>query len=229
MKRLLKLTIYFAVIVAIIFLVVPIYDTSESVDLDQNIEDTRLAGANPRDKMAQLVGVLHGMYPEAAISGRYELRPRRGTNEQTNIVRYDVQLKFDRPNTVPEFNDFEDRRQRLIGELAISTVRLLSFNSLDPSIGENSLNEMHIFVYTTTFKELTTEDLHPPNPNDRERQIGGFVNTELFLQPSAEKVAYMFDSEDIKGLLKEKDVYKWSQYATPLPLIPSLPNTGPIN
>lgn len=200
-----------------IFIIPTEHDKQE---FTRTIHEIELLGGNPQEKIARLSAIIEARYQETAIAGQYGINPMSGTD----YVEYEVTLQFLRPNDPIAYKEVTELKDRILGELSIGTVKLLSVETQIPTIGRNILNDMVITV-TTIYTEPANLEKYEASP---ESKVGGFFNPGPFLQQEAEKITYTFGELQMLKLLKETDTLKWSKYAIPKPHAPAIPNTGVI-
>lgn len=234
MKRFLKNSIYVAAISTILFFAVNSYDSSAKSEAKTSFYDAlisqtvyeRLPG-EPPEKLALLVAILHAKYPEASIIGQYGYRPLLSSDLQVNYVIYYVTLNFPPKRTVEDFDKFDEKRNQILGELALSTAKLLGVETHIPYVETNILHEMKIDV------DEKSRDVFDVNraENKKELQQGSeiFIPQEYQLQSTPNFKTFLFDDIGMKGLFKENNPLNWHEYkyGAVLDYGHSLPNTGP--
>lgn len=234
MKRLLKNSIYAAAISAIIFFAANSYDSSEKYEAKTSFYDALMSQAvyerlpgEPPEKLALLVAILHAKYPEASIIGRYGERPLISSDLRVNYVMYYVTLNFPPKRTIEDFDKFDEKRNQILGELALSTAKLLGVETHIPYVETNILYEMKIDVDEKS-RDVFNIDLAE---SKKKLQEGSpiFIPEEYRLQSMPNFKTFLFDDIGMKGLFKEENPLNWHNYksGTVLDYGHSLPNTGP--
>jgi hypothetical protein len=211
-KRLLKNSIYFAITAAIIFLASRVYDKSgDRVDsgCEQSIKNATFPGSNPQEKISYLadcINVVHG--ENLSVSGFY--------NRRTNWIEYEVNLDFKRPDTPPEYTLLKEAEKRVIGELAVTTARLL--------VPDISGDYEGIGIYGM---KISVSKIHVSR---RDADVKGelFFEDAPFLQHGRIGESYFFTRGDLEKLAKETNVLNWEIYQSPSLWTGNCPGVGTV-
>ncbi len=212
MKRLLKNGVYLAAIVAIIVLASRMYDTGRSDgQCQENIKNASFPGTNPDEKIAYLADCINIVYGEnISVSGRYDL--------QGNFVEYGIHLDFTRAIEPGEFIILTEIEKRGIGELAMTTAKLLVPVDMEGTVYEGvGISGMAIIVSTINVAR---------RDEGREGQL--YYEPAPYLQDGTIKELHVFGREDLEKLAKETNSLNWEIYQSPSNWTPYFQNIGTI-
>ncbi|OGZ58435.1 MAG: hypothetical protein A3B96_04295 [Candidatus Spechtbacteria bacterium RIFCSPHIGHO2_02_FULL_43_15b] len=216
MKRILKNSVYFAVIAGIVILGSRSYAEPQGtligdkafIECEKKIKNAEFRGTNEREKVSNLadcINIVHG--ENISVSGFYDQR--------SNWVEYEVNLDFERADTVADFTALKDAEKRIIGELATTTARLLV-----PDLGSGKYSGAGI-----EGMKISVSKIHVSRRSSgSEEEL--FFEDAPFLQPGRTGEAYFFQRDGLEKLAKEPNSFNWEIYQSPSTWSEGYPRIG---
>jgi len=222
MKRLLKNSIYVAIIAVILVAAAYTYEDSPMGDEAIAWGDFPVTtpvqwrkGISPQEQINYLADLMHVRYPRnITITGKWNIRPMTGTD----YIKYEISVNYASAKNPGEFADLKDLESKVIGELAIATARMRTIETEIPGIETNVLNEMAIFVATAYVARRSLED-----------EANAVFEDVPQLGDVMDKKVYVFERSGIVGLSKETNPLNWEIYQKPLVYDNMIPNVGIVD
>ena len=220
MKRLLKNSIYFAIIAVILVAAARTYEGSPIIGGDEVVwGDFPVTtpvqwrkGTSPQEQINYLADLMHVRYPNnITITGMWGTRPLTGTD----YIRYEISVNYEGSKNPGELADLKDLESKVIGELAIATARMRTIETEIPGIETNVLNEMAIFVAKAYVARRSLEG-----------EANAIFESVPRLGDAMDKKVYVFGRGGIVGLSKETNPLNWEIYQKPLVYDNMIPNAG---
>jgi hypothetical protein len=208
MKRMLKNSIYFAIIVGIISMSWLTYDGGNAFndtasgdiwgDFPATIPAQWRMGTTPQQDINNIGDLMNVRYAKnATVAGTWSINPVSGTD----YVRYEVHISYNSPKGLSDISASKDLENRIIGELAIATAKLRSMQTNIPGVDDIILNEMIIYVFEASVPRRDLEE----DPNR-------YAESEPKIDPEMIKNVYHFDRDAVLRLSQEDNPLNWRIY-----------------
>jgi len=218
MRRLLKNSIRFLIIVAILAVAIPKYEASSTDggvawgDFPVTIPAQWRKGTSPQEQIDYLRDLMHVRYPNnITVTGFWDTRPLT----HTDYIKYEIHVNYRGVKNPGELAELTDLENRVIGELAIATARMRTIETDMPGIETNVLNEMQIWVTKAYVARRSLDEEVNAIFEDVPRGQEGMVKT-----------VYVFERAGIRGLFRETNPLNWKIYQKPIPYDNFIPNAG---
>lgn len=217
MKRLVKNSIYFVLIVVVVAIGAINYESPSDGGIDWGdfpvtIPEQWRGARSPQEQINLLADLMHVRYPDnITITGSWGVRPM----SNTTYIDYDIHVNYKGAKETAELPELIELEKRVIGELAIASARMRLIETDIPGIGTNVLNEMAIKVSKAYVARRSLEE----EPTMMYRDVPDLGN-------KMDKMAYMFERDGVRGLAKETNPLNWMVYAKPIPFGYKYPNEG---